>query len=182
MLTPRRARFVAEYMRDLNAAQAALRAGYAPKSARNYGKHLLHQPAVAREIARRMDAEERRSAIRADRVLDELIRVAFSDVRKYVTCENGRLALVKRDDLAPDDTAAVMAVSAGGAKSGARIRLHDKRRALRALARHVGLFEGRGFVDPAAMRAEADALAAALLEAAASDERLALPAPERAQT
>ncbi len=75
-MTPRQARFAEEYLVDLNATQAALRAGYSPSTARAQGYRLLRNPQVARAIERAMAERSRRTGIEADWVLARLKAVA----------------------------------------------------------------------------------------------------------
>lgn len=68
------ARFVDEYLVDLNATQAAIRAGYSPKRADAIGHENLRKPEIAAAIEERMKAREKRTEITQDRVLTELAR------------------------------------------------------------------------------------------------------------
>lgn len=83
-LTPKQARFVEEYLVDLNATQAATRAGYSPKTAYSAGQRLLKDVEVAAALATAMDARAQRTSITADRVVEELAKIGFSDIRKAV--------------------------------------------------------------------------------------------------
>ena len=80
MLRPRQQRFVEEYLVDPNGHQAALRAGYAPKCARQTVTKLLKHPEIAEAIRQGMDARSQRMRLDADRVLAELARIAFADI------------------------------------------------------------------------------------------------------
>jgi Terminase small subunit len=79
-LTPRRQRFVAEYLCDLNASQAAIRAGYSRKTAGSQGERLLKDVEVCQVINERMKERSERTGVTADKVIIELARVAFSDI------------------------------------------------------------------------------------------------------
>ncbi len=147
-MTPRRQKFVDEFMVDFNAAAAARRAGFSAKSAPRYAKYLLRQAEVANAIEARVVAHEGVLRVSADRVLAELALIAFADMRRYVTIEDGALALVPSAELAPGEAGAIAFLAPAGPRAGARIRLHDKIRALRALMKHLGLMEQRTFVDP----------------------------------
>ena len=186
-MTPRRQRFVEEYLRSLDARRAAERAGYTPAGAGKTGWRLLRD----REVAAAIAAGEKRRAegriLDGDRVVQELMRVAFSDIRRFARWDEGKLVLTPRDKLAPGEAAAIAQITAGGKARGARIRLHGKRRALKALARHVGLFDDCAYADPVELRARAGRIRAMLLDALLREERAAsaraqetLPAPEPA--
>jgi phage terminase small subunit len=150
-LTPRQSLFVAEYLVDLNAKQAAIRAGYAPGSAADRGWELLHRcPAVMARLKQAMAEREQRTQIGAERVLKEIARIAFADIRNYLM-EGPEKTLVVRPltQLSDDDVAALAEVQADGeAKELRRIRLHDKRAALELLARHLGLVGKRSDSPP----------------------------------
>ncbi len=83
-LLPRQARFAAEFTVDFNATKAAIRAGYAAKWAQNRGYKLLLEPAVQAAIAARAHSRFARSALSAERVLREIARIAFFDMRCLV--------------------------------------------------------------------------------------------------
>ncbi|HKW55283.1 MAG TPA: terminase small subunit [Stellaceae bacterium] len=142
MLTPRQQRFVEEYLVDPNGHQAALRAGYAPRGARQTVTHLLKHPEIAQAIRRGMDARSQRMRLDADRVLAELARIAFADIGNLVDWGPDGVTLKPKERLSADDRAAVAEVAAGAGKYGAgpRLRLHSKQRALDAIARHFGLY------------------------------------------
>src|SRR5215475_13754680 len=82
-LTPKQATFVREYLKDLNATQAAIRAHYSPKTAFVVGYENLKRPYIQAAIQAAMDARAKRTEITIDRVLLELARLAFVDVRQF---------------------------------------------------------------------------------------------------
>jgi phage terminase small subunit len=146
--TAKQRAFVAEYLVDLNATRAAIRAGFSPKTAEWIGPQLLGKAHVATAIAEGMARRSARTEITADRVLRELGRLAFLDIRKAFT-EDGNLRSLSELD---DDTAAAIAgieVSELRDSDGAvighvkKVRLADKIAALTLLARHLGLLQDR---------------------------------------
>lgn len=76
-MTPKQQRFIDEYLIDLNATQAAIRAGYSPKTANEQGCQLLAKLSVP--IAQAMAERSRRTGFNADRVLRELAEMGFAD-------------------------------------------------------------------------------------------------------
>jgi len=137
-MTPRQQRFVDEYLADANGHQAALRAGYKPRSARQTVTELLKRPEVAEAIRQGMAARAERTRITADRVLQEIARIAFADIGRIADWGPDGLTLTPKSAIAEDDRAAIAELGAGGA--GPRVRLHNKQRALENIARHLGLF------------------------------------------
>ncbi len=75
-MTDKRARFVDEYLVDLNATQAATRAGYSEKTAYSQGQRLLKDVEVAKAIAERQAERAERVRVTADDVLAGLLREA----------------------------------------------------------------------------------------------------------
>lgn len=98
-LTALQERFVAEYATDLNGTQAAIRAGYSPKSAASTASDLLKKPAIRAAIAGITAAALERAGIKLDRVLTELNRVGLSDIRKVVRFRSN----VLMETFDPDD-------------------------------------------------------------------------------
>lgn len=78
-LTPKQAAFVREYLIDLNATQAAIRAGYAEGSARVQGTRLLANAAIQAEVQAGRETKAEQAQVSAQMVLDGLRRIAEGD-------------------------------------------------------------------------------------------------------
>lgn len=76
-LTAMRERFVDEYLVDLNATQAAIRAGYSPKTAYSMGQRLLKDVEVQAAVQEARARREKRTEITQDRVVQEIADNAF---------------------------------------------------------------------------------------------------------
>ena len=139
-MDPRQQRFVEEYLIDLNGYRAAVRAGYAEKWARHIASRLLRKPEIAAAVEKAKEERRERLRITADRVLAELARLAFADIGRFLVRDEQGLWLTDTSELSPDDRAAVAAIEVSADGKG-RVRLHNKLRALDAIARHLGLFE-----------------------------------------
>ena len=72
-LTPKQTRFVEEYLIDLNATQAAIRAGYSVRSARKIGQENLTKPDIKNSILESQLARSERTEITTDMVLQGLL-------------------------------------------------------------------------------------------------------------
>lgn len=83
-LTPKQALFVQEYLVDLNATRAAVRAGYSAKTAEQQGPRLLGNVGVAAAIKTAQDARSEETGITAARVLQELWEIATADPRELI--------------------------------------------------------------------------------------------------
>lgn len=79
-LTPRQERFVEEYLIDLNATQAAVRAGYSKRTAQEQGSRLLSNVMVQTAVQKRMDARSKRTEITSDAVLGEIMYITMSNL------------------------------------------------------------------------------------------------------
>ena len=140
-LSPRHQRFVDEDLIDLNAAEAAVRAGYTGRDAKHYGSWLLRRPAIAAAIEETLAAREEKTRITGERVLQEYGRMAFADIRNFADWGPGGITLRAKSELSDADAAAIADIQPHGANGkGGRIKLYDKMAALDALARHLGLF------------------------------------------
>lgn len=138
-LTERQARFVEEYLLDLNATQAAIRAGYSQKSAEKIGHQLLEKTRVREAIAEGKIRRSQRTEISADRVILELARIAFSDPREVMEWGPYGVRLKDSASLTEEQAASVAEVSEG--KDGVmKLKKHDKVKALELLGKHIGIF------------------------------------------
>ena len=162
-LTDKQARFVAEYLVDLNATQAAIRAGYSPDTAYSIGSENLKKPEIAAAVDEGRQASLRALGITRERVLEEMARIGFSDIRKAVRWgasvavpwtggeagevdpETGEpcrvhhpIALVDSDEV--DDATAAAISEVALTKEGLRVKFHDKLGALDRIAKHLGLY------------------------------------------
>ena len=150
-LTPKQAAFVREYLIDLNATQAAIRAGYSAKTAYSIGEENLSKPEIATAIQSAMDKRAGKLEITAERVLAEIAKLAFFDPRKLFD-DDGKPIHVSRLD---DDTAAAVAgldvVTTGNQEVGLadvlKIKLADKGQNLERLGRHLKLFTDKKEVE-----------------------------------
>ena len=151
-LTPKQKRFVDEYLIDLNATQAAIRAGYSPKTANEQGARLLANVSIAQTIQKAMQDREQRTEITQDRVLQEYARLAFYDPRKLFQPDGTPKPIEALDD----DTAAALAglevreefEGAGENRTFVgytkKYKLANKLGALDSLAKHLGMLDGKG--------------------------------------
>lgn len=142
-LTDKQARFVSEYLVDLNATQAAKRAGYKDP---NKGRQLVTKSNVSEAIQKALREREKRTEITQDKVIEELARVAFANGTDFsrVVEKNGFKAveLVNTDEVPPEKRSAIAGIKEG--KFGIEVSSYDKVRALELLGKHLGLFDGKG--------------------------------------
>ena len=144
-LTARQQRFVQKYVVNLNATQAAIRAGYSAKGARVRGAKLLANRNVQKALESAMEHRRLRTQLEADDVVRQLAIVASANVTDYVKWTDGQVFLLPSDEIAIDKLVAVHSVTSG--PHGVTIRMHDKIRALELLAKHLGMFSEGARVD-----------------------------------
>lgn len=105
MLNPKQQRFVLEYLKDLNATQAAIRAGYSAKTAKVQGSRLLTNAAISEAVGKKHAKVTNNLEVTAERIIRERARLAFFDPRKLLDNTGRPLPLQDLDD----DTAAAIA-------------------------------------------------------------------------
>jgi phage terminase small subunit len=144
-LNDRQAAFVREYLVDLNATRAAIRAGYAERSAAAMASELLRNPKVQEAVEAAQKARADRVQLKADDVLVELARLATSDVADAFD-EHGALRPLK--DMPVGLRRAIASIEVeqlkvDGAAVGtvAKVRMWDKPKSLELLSKHLGLLK-----------------------------------------
>lgn len=147
-LTARQQKFVDEYLVDLNASKAAVRAGYAEKYAGANIDKLLKNTEIASEISKKQIERSKRTEITQDRVLLEIARLAFNDPRKAFD-DNNALLPVKQW---PDEVAASISsiktkeiTDSEGNTVGIsqEVKFWDKSKNLDLAARHLGMLNDK---------------------------------------
>lgn len=148
-LTPKQLRFVQEYLKDLNATQAAIRAGYSSRTAMQQGSRLLSKAEVAQAVAERADRVTAKAEVTVERIVQEAAAIAFHDARKLFR-DDGTL---KDPHELDDETAAAIAgleveeLFEGRGKAREHVgRLHkvkrwEKTKALELLAKYRKMFD-----------------------------------------
>lgn len=162
-MTERQKRFCDEYLVDLNATQAAIRAGYTAKYANTNAPKLLQNTAVAEYISQRKADRVQRTEITQDMVLRELANIAFSNAADYAAVvekdveleqENGTFIKVYdadgnpvkyrtvepvlTSDLTEDQKRALSVIKKG--RDGFEVKPYDKVKALELLGKHLGMW------------------------------------------
>lgn len=148
-LTRKQQRFVSEYLKDLNATQAAIRCGYSAKTARVQASRLLTNAAIASEIADGQQKQLKRADLSATRTLEEIRRLAFADLRKLFDEQGNLKPIHLLDDEAAASIASIEVVkknlAAGDNQTDTvhKLKVWDKTRNLEMLAKHFGLLEDK---------------------------------------
>lgn len=143
-LTPKQRRFIDEYLIDLNATQAAIRAGYSEKTAYSIGLQNLKKLEIQAEIQKRRNRLQNKLEITQERVLQELAAIAFANGADYAKVVNSGLLptveMIPTEELPPEKLPAIAGIKAN--QYGVEVKLHDKVKALELLGKYLGTFDG----------------------------------------
>lgn len=143
--------FAQQYLVDLNGTAAAERAGYSKARAAQSASDLLSNPAVQKRIAELQSERTTRLQITQDRVLLEVSRIAFLDIRRALNDDGSLKAITELDD---DTAAAISGLDlleefAGSGEERMQIgwtkklKLADKKGSLELLMRHMGMLNDK---------------------------------------
>ena len=161
-MNERQKRFADEYLIDLNAEQAAIRAGYSEKYARGNAHKLVANSCISKYIAERKQDRIERTEITQDMVLRELANIAFSNAADYASViekqamvevegtmipvldENGDPVMYRTveptltESLTDEQKRALAVIKKG--RDGFEVKPYDKVRALELLGKHLGMW------------------------------------------
>jgi phage terminase small subunit len=150
-LTAKQAQFVAEFLVDMNATQAAVRSGYSPRSAASIASENLRKPEIIQALQQAQQRLADHFQVTQERIIQELATIGFSDVTHYALDDvlhlkptatapkaamralasiKHRIRTIRRDD----ETETIHEVE---------FRLWDKNTALVNLGKHLGLFKDK---------------------------------------
>lgn len=141
-LTDKQKRFVEEYLIDLNATQACIRAGYSQKNAKQIGSELLDKTRL--QIDSALAERSKRTGMNQDRVVQELARIAFVKITDVID-EDGEI----RRDASDDDLACIESVKIKesdnqfGGSTEREVKLASKMKALELLGKHMGMWNDK---------------------------------------
>jgi phage terminase small subunit len=149
-LTPKQRLFVQEYLIDLNATQAAVRAGYSPKTAAEQGHQLLQKTSIREAVEGAMAERSQRLQITQDWVLMRLVRLADYNLRDFANLATvKRIFETKGGDVMEDEVQVVqlnedfdgtIAKALSQDKDGIKLEMPDRLKALELIGKHIGLF------------------------------------------
>lgn len=137
-LTLREALFARLYIINRgNARKAAEDAGYTGKYLRSNASHLLDNPRVAAVIQREGLRLVQKLEVKAERVLQELCKIAFADIRTMFRPDGTLIPISVMDADAAANISSIVV-----RKGGVRVRFHSKLKALDLLGQHLKLWDG----------------------------------------
>jgi len=150
-LTKKQRTFVQEYLIDLNATQAAIRAGYSTASARQIADENMSKPDIKNAIEKALAERSKRTGVNADRIVQELAKLAFVNPTDVMNMDEATV----RGDANRDDTAAISSVKVktipteDGNITEREVRTYDKIKALELLGKHIGMFTDKFRIEGA---------------------------------
>lgn len=145
-LTDKQQCFVDEYLIDLNATQAAIRAGYSAKTADQQGSRMLANVKVKQAIAERMAERSRRTGVNQDRVVIELAKIAFVNISDLVDTDTATiLPTARKEDLACIESVKYkqMPTKSGDMGVEREVKIASKLKALELLGKHLGMWSDK---------------------------------------
>lgn len=149
-MTKKQKLFVAEYLIDLNATQAAIRAGYSVDTAGEIGHENLKKPEIQKAIAKEMAERSKRTGVNQDRVVQELAKLAFINMTDVVDSQ-GKI----KDDATEDDKACIESIkykessTDSGSSVEREVKIGSKLKALELLGKHLGMWNDKVDVNVA---------------------------------
>lgn len=155
-LNDQQERFCREYAIDLNARQAAVRAGYSAKTAQAQSSRLLTNVIISGRIQELLDARSKRTEITADTILRELLKIATADISEAYD-DTGALKPFK--DMPEGIRKCISGVEVNEIFDGygdqrqvigftKKIKFWDKTKSLELLGKHLKLFTDRLQIGP----------------------------------
>jgi len=140
-LTPKQARFIREYLIDLNATQAAIRAGYSKKTARQSGAEHLSKPVIQNAIKAEMDRMLEKADLKGWMVIKELQKLAFSNIGDFVKWTTKSITVKSMTQIPKELLGAISEIS--DTPNGIKIKLHSKESSLKMLGEYLKLFSDK---------------------------------------
>lgn len=143
-LTAKQQRFVDEYLIDLNATQAAIRAGYSVNTANEQGSQLLAKLSIQQAIAEKMAERSKRTGVNQDRVVLELAKIAFVKITDIVTSEGEIKKTATDDDLSCIESVKYKESNSDtGCSVEREVKISSKLKALELLGKHLGMWNDK---------------------------------------
>lgn len=144
-ITEKQKRFIDEYMIDLNATQAAIRARYSSATAKDIGCENLAKPNIRAVLDIKMAELSKRTGINQDRIINELAKIAFFNITDVINLDDTTV----RGDATREDSACIASVKVktvptpDGVITEWEVKAYDKIKALELLGKHLGILTDR---------------------------------------
>ena len=136
-LTEKQILFVRNYLIDYNATQAAIKTGYSEDSAGSISHALMQNVAIQKEIDKQVELRTERLDITADKIVVELARIAFADLRDVAQVIDGKVVISDTVNLTKAQAAVISELQQ--LKDGVKVKTHSKIAAIDQLCKIFGL-------------------------------------------
>jgi len=143
-LNPKQEAFCNAYMLTFNGSQAAISAGYSPSTAAATASRMLTKSNIIEALAERREIANQVAGVTQERVIKELARIGFADIRGVIDDDGGMKQPSEWSDATAATISNVEIVAAGDLATIHKIKTYDKVSALDKLGRHLGLYENDG--------------------------------------
>jgi len=130
--------FIDEYLKHFSAIKAAKAAGYSPKTASAMANSLLLDERISGYIKRRLRDLFNKNELTQDQVIEEVSRLAFSNIADFVEWDGNSVRLKSSSELTREQTACILEVSE--TPNGVKFKLHSKEKSLDMLGKYFKLF------------------------------------------
>ena len=144
-LTNKQQAFIEEYLIDLNATQASIRAGYSTSAAKEIGSENLTKPNIKEAIEKRLAERSKRTGINQDRIVLELAKIALMKMTDIVDPETGEI----RYDATDEDLACIESIKVktiptkSGMGTEREVKMASKMKAIELLGKHLGMWSDK---------------------------------------
>lgn len=141
--TTKQLMFCFEYLVDLNATQAAIRAGYSEGTARQISSQLMQRPHIKAKIEELNLQRLKKAEVTSELIISEFMSIVQDDIKNYVdllTTKDGKLK-IKWKDLKQVNTQNISEIIQD--KNGIRFKRYSRENALGQLGKYLGLFDDR---------------------------------------
>ena len=143
-MLPKEMLFVSEYLKDFNGTQAAIRAGYSVANAANYASELLRKPHICSFIYEHIQDKVKRNELIIDRIVQELVTIAYASPRKFMNDDGEYLPFCEIDEslkaAVQDYKITRVKQDDGSFKDKYVYKFMDRTKALEMLGRHAAMF------------------------------------------
>jgi len=144
ILSDKQRLFITEYLKDFNATQAAIRAGYSKATANRIASENLSKPDIKFELNKQIDLLLADNKDIALSVVRECQKIAFAKITDFVEFDNDGLVLKSSDDVDGSVLESISfdeTITQSGMSTKKRVKLHDKLKALEILSKYTGLYK-----------------------------------------
>lgn len=147
-LTTKQQMFVTEYLKDFNATQAAVRAGYSPKTAVIIGYENLRKPYLAEKIQAELSSRRKKAKLTIEDLQEKLYKIIEAEVTNVISYNESGVSFAQHSDDIPDnERVALQSIEVIESHQGddrmtlrTKVKFHDKLKAIELYGKTIGAF------------------------------------------